>query len=96
MSKVYEYWDVKIMHIKTRRVYYLRNKRDKKSNEITMTVRTHKNGKGTAKTKPVSAVILGESSIIGLWHVINKKFPFCFVKLESIPDSETGEYHNIE
>lgn len=86
--KRFTYWDVKIMHIKTRRMYYLRNKRDSRSCEITMTVRTHKEGKGKALTKPVSAVILGESTMIQSWQKINKKFPFCFVRLEPIPSEE--------
>lgn len=84
--KQFDYWDLKIYHPKTRRVYYLRNKLNRRTAELTMTVRTHTNGKGKAMTKPVSAVQLSERTRVLLWQKINKKFPFCFVIFQEIPE----------
>ena len=86
MSKIYEYWDVKIYNPKKGRIYYLRNKRNRRNNEITMTIRTHKNGKGTAVTKPISTVILSASTFFELWKKIDKKFHFQFVSLTNVED----------
>ncbi len=84
--KAFDYWDSKIFHPKSGRNYYLRNKFNRRSAEITMTVRTHRGGKGTAKTKPISAVVLSEKTYIQLWQKINKKFPFKFVELRDVPE----------
>lgn len=82
--KRFQYWDVKIFNPKSNRVYYLRHKRNVRSNELTVTARTHKDGKGTAKTKPVSA---DYSELVRVWQKIDKKFPFKFVELRDVPEA---------
>lgn len=84
--KQFDYWDLKIHNPKTGRIYYLRNKLNRRSNEITMTVRTHKDGKGKAETRPVSAVVISDRTHVQLWQKINKKFPFQFVTFSDIPE----------
>lgn len=83
--KSFQYWDYKIYNPKLGRIFYLRHKFNNRSAETTMTVRTHKDGKGKAMTKPVTAVVLGDNTRIQLWQKINKKFPFQFVELRDIP-----------
>lgn len=84
--KRFEYWDLKIYNPKQGRIFYLRHKLNRQTAGVTISVRTHRDGKGELKIKPVSAVVLGEVTYIQLWQKINKKFPFKFVELRDIPE----------
>jgi hypothetical protein len=86
--KRFDYWDLKIFNPKLARVFYLRHKLNRQTAEVTISVRTHRDGKGALKVKPIQAVVLGESTYTSLWKKINKKFPFQFVRLENIPGVE--------
>lgn len=78
------FWDEKILHPQNGRIYYLRYKKTRLG-ELTITVRTHRNGKGIAKTKPVTGIILSEKTKLELLHAVYKKFKFQFVTLIDLP-----------